>query len=54
MNYGQTLTCTRRVGVMPVERRGRVIAADLGQLVRREEPSVTDVARRFLAGELVI
>src|ERR1700682_6124868 len=34
-------------GVMPVERRGRVIAADLGQLVRREEPFVQWKAAAF-------
>jgi hypothetical protein len=34
-------------GVMPVERRGRIIAADLGQLVRREEPFVQWKAAAF-------
>ena len=29
-------------GVMPVERRGRAIAVDLGQSVRREEPLSTE------------
>ena len=32
---------------MGLERRGRVIAADLGQPVRREEPSLTRGARSF-------
>jgi hypothetical protein len=33
--------------VMGLERRGRVIAADLGQLVRREEPFVQRKAAAF-------
>ena len=32
---------------MGLERRGRVIAADLGQLVRREEPFVQRKAAAF-------
>src|SRR4249920_3087851 len=34
-------------GVMPMERRGRVIAVDLGQPVRREEPFVQREAAAF-------
>ena len=45
---GGLLRSSNEAGVMPVERRGRVTAADLGHLVRREEPFVQWKAAAFV------
>ena len=45
---GGLLRSSDEAAVMVVERRGRVIAADLGQLVRREEPFVQWKAAAFV------
>ena len=44
---GGPLRSSDEAGVMPVEQRGRVIAVDLGQPVRREEPFVQWKAAAF-------